>query len=183
MLSFLGFLGFELIERMAFNMPLKRTNVKRQVVKVEEGNPLQTPDNQVMSLFSKAMLPAVTLNVEQFGFPKSFVVMSVERIDEVKRNPVTGWALKDSGGSKIKTGNHFMRLMLADGDLAQEVLDHNGTLDALKQIQCTITKDIPIQKFEPQVSLVKLVKPVVMLGFGGQNVDRIVLQAEDCELV
>lgn len=164
-------------------MPLKRREVKRQVVKIEEGNALQTPDNKPMSLFKSAMLPAITLNTEQFVFPKSFLVVQADRVAEYKKNKETGWDLKDSNGNKIKTGNFNVRLQLSDGDAAQKLVDAGLELDGLSTIQCTVKADKPLQNFVPNESLVKLIKPVVMLGFGGQQADRIILVAEDCELV
>lgn len=164
-------------------MPLKKHNVVRKVIPIKEGSVIQTPAGQPMTLFDSAMLPAVTLNVEQFAFPKSFVVKKASRIAEYKKDPETGWDLKDSSGVKTKTGRYFVSLQLADGEVAQDLVDKGASLDSLKTINCVITKDIPLQKFEPDSTLLKLVKPVVMLGFGGRQVDRLVLKAEDCEMV
>lgn len=164
-------------------MPLKKRTVKRTSTVVDEGEALQTPDKQLMSLFKTAMLPAVTLNVKQFAFPKTFLVTDVRRINEYEKNPETGWDLKDNQGNKKPTGKHFVSLQLADGDAAQKLVDAGLSLDGLTTIQCTIKKDMPVQDFEPNSTLVKLKKVVVMLGFGGQQADRLILEAEDCELV
>ena len=91
--------------------------------------------------------------------------------------------MKDNAGNKSKTGTFSVRLDVADGDAAQNLVDSGLGLTGLSTIQVTINKDIPIQKFEPDSTLLKLVKPVVMLGFGGQQADRILLVAEDCEFV
>lgn len=164
-------------------MPLKRNNVQRKSAKVVEGKTLQTPDGQLMSLFDSAMLPSITLNVEQFAFPETFLVRNARRVNEYEKNPKTGWDLKDANGTKKATGKYDVALELADGELAQKIVDSGSDLDGLKTIQCTIKKDIPLQNFEADSTLVKLKKVVVKLGFGGQQVDRIVLEAEDCELV
>lgn len=164
-------------------MPLKRNDVQRTSAKVSEGVTLQTPDGQLMSLFDTAMLPAVTLNIEQFAFPESFLVRDARRTSVYEKNPKTGWDLRDSSGNKKPTGKYYVTLQLADGHLAQQVVDSGSDLDGLKTIQCTIKKDIPLQTFEIDSTLLKLKNVVVKLGFGGRQVDRIVLEADDCELV
>lgn len=164
-------------------MPLKRNNIERKSAVVEEGSPIRTPEGKLMSLFKPAMLPLVTLNTRQFIFPKSFLVTDAKRVPEYLKNPETGWDLKDDQGNKTQTGKYFVRLQVTDGDVAQDLVDKGLDLSSLSSIQCTIQKDIPLQSFEPNSTLIKLVKPVVMLGFGGQQADRILLVADDCELV
>lgn len=164
-------------------MPLKKSNGKTlEVIDVDEGNVIQTPDKQPMSLFDSAMLPAITLNVKQFAFPKMFLVRDAKRVAVFKKNPETGWDLKDENGNKTKTGEFEVRLELADAGLAQTIADRGQSLDGLKTIQCTVSQDIPLQKFEIDSTFVKLHGVNVMLGFGGRNVDRIVLRANSCEL-
>ncbi|OYR96242.1 hypothetical protein [Lactobacillus taiwanensis] len=164
-------------------MPLKKSQTKLKSAKVVEGSPIQTPDGGLMSLFKSAKLPAVTLNVEQFAFPETFLVTDARRIQAYKKNPETGWDLKDESGNKIPTGSFYIQLTLSDGDAAQQLVNSGLGLDGLTTIMCTVKKDIPLQKFVPNETLLKLVKPVVMLGFGGQQADRILLVAEDCEEV
>lgn len=160
-------------------MPLKKKSTKLTSAKVVEGNPIQTPDNGLMSLFKPAMLPAVTLNAEQFAFPETFLVMGSKRIENYEKNPATGWDLKDEHGNKTGLGTYSVRLTLADGDAAQKLVDAGLMLDGLTSITAILKKDVPLQKFVPGETLIKLVKPVVMLGFGGQQADRIELVAED----
>lgn len=164
-------------------MPLKKSNTKRTSAKIVEGSPIQSPTGEIMSLFKPAMIPAVTLNTEQFAFPNTFLVREKRRVPIYEKNPETGWDLKDDNGNKTATGEFAVRLQLADGDAAQQLVDAGLNLDGLTTVDCEIMKDIPLQKFEPDSTLIKLVKPVIMLGYGGQNVDRIILKAEDCELV
>ena len=76
-----------------------------------------------------------------------------------------------------------MRLQVSDGDLAQLAVDNGTSFDGLNELQVTIKKDIPLQKFVPNESLVKLIKPSIMLGYGGNQADRIILLADDCEFV
>lgn len=163
-------------------MPLKKSEVKMTTAKVVEGNPVRSEG--LMSLFSPAKLPLVTLNVEQFAFPKTFLVVEpAQRRAVYVKNPETGWDLKDSNGNKTKTGKYCVQLKLASGDVAQTLVDQGLALDGLTTVDCFIDDDLPVQEFEPKSTLVKLVKPVVMLGFGGQSADRIILRAEGCELV
>ena len=163
-------------------MPLKKNSKKRTSAQVIEGKALQSPDGELMSLFKPAMLPAVTLNTEQFAFPETFLVRNFSRSDAYKKNVETGWDEKVSG-QKIKTGEHVIKLELSDGDAAQQLVNQGFDLDGLSIVRCVITKDIPLQKFENNSTLIKLIKPVVMLGFGGQTTDQLILKAEDCELV
>ena len=157
-------------------MPLKRKNVDLKSAKVDKGNPIQSPNNKLMSLFDKAKLPIITLNVEQFAFPETFLVVEASRIPVYEKNEETGW-------DKTKTGEYNVRLQVVDGDAAQKLVDAGLNVAGLSSIKLTITKDIPLQQFEPNSTLIKLKKVNVMLGFGGQQSDQIVLVAEDCELV
>lgn len=165
-------------------MPLKKKNSDKdlKVIDVDEGNVIQTVDKQPMSLFDTAKLPLVTLNVKQFAFPEMFLVRDVKRIPVYEKNPETGWDLKDSNGNKTKTGEFYVRLELADADLAQTIVDKGQSLDGLKTIRCTVEQDIPLQQFEIDSTFVKLHGVNVMLGFGSRTVDRIVLRADSCEL-
>lgn len=164
-------------------MPLKRKNVDLKSAKVDEGNPIQSPNNKLMSLFDKAKLPIITLNVEQFAFPETFLVVEASRVPVYEKNEETGWDKKDANGNKTKTGEYNVRLQVVDGDAAQKLVDAGLNVAGLSSIKLTITKDIPLQQFEPNSTLIKLKKVNVMLGFGGQQSDQIVLVAEDCELV
>lgn len=165
-------------------MPLKKSkDIKLVSAKVVEGDPIQTPDKGLMSLFKPAMLPAVTLNVAQYAFPETFLVMDSHRIQEFEKNPNTGWDLKDSQGHKQPTGAYSVKLELTDGDAAQRLVDAGMAIDGLTAITAIIKKDIPLQTFVPGETLIKLVKPVIMLGFGGQQPDRIQLVAEDVKEV
>lgn len=166
-------------------MPLKKR------VKIDKTNPnmvndeviLRTPNDSVMNLFDSAKLPMVTLNANQFKWPSSFLVRGAKRVKEYQVNPDTGWNLKNDNGDKVETGNYNVRLQVSDGDLAQLAVDNGTSFDGLNELQVTIKKDIPLQKFVPNESLVKLVKPSIMLGYGGNQADRIILLADDCEFV
>lgn len=162
-------------------MPLKKRSKKLTANShpVSEGPIIQTPDGSPMSLFDKAKLPMLTLQGNQFNWPSSLVVMSAKRVPVYEINPDTGWKLKDDSGNGVTTGQFEIRLRVADGDLAQDAVDRGNSLDGLNQIQCTIKKDVPVEKFVPEETLIELVKPNVMLGYGGNQVDRIVLVAED----
>lgn len=161
-------------------MPLK---VNKKVVRVnpnpvKEGNLVQT-GGSVMSLFESAKIPFLTLQANQFKWPKTLLVVKADRIPEYIKNEETGWDLKDSQGNKTKTGNYFVRLDVADGDNAQMIVDGGGVIDGLTSVECVIHKDIPLQNFVINETLIELVKPNVMLGFGGQSANRIKLIAED----
>ena len=168
-------------------MPLKKKNVKIKSVTVEEGNPLQ--DEELMSLFSgqRAKLPLLTLNVEQFAWPESFVVRYVKRVEEKETDFKTGWNKKDSSGNYITTGKFNVQLRLADGTAAQTLLDAGQDIQSLPVISCLVKADVPLEKFEEDSTLVKLVKPVVMLGLSVEGKqgkwDHIKLVCEDLEFV
>lgn len=167
-------------------MPLKQNkkNLTANPNPVTEGAIIQTPEGKPMSLFSPAMLPAVTLNANQFAWPKTLLVMApAKRMDINEVNPQTGWDAKDSSGNKIKTGQFKVRLTVANGDLAQLAVDNGEGLDSLSTLQCDIMKDVPTQTFVPFETLIELVEPVVMLGFGGQSADRIILRAASYKAV
>lgn len=162
-------------------MPLKKRTVKltKNPNPVVEGSIIKTPSGVPMSLFEPAKLPMVTLQANQFTWPKNLVVMEAKRVEERIVNPETGWFLKDENGDYETDGNYNIRLQVADGELAQAALDRGSTLDGLNTLQCTIKKDIPIQKFVPQETLIELVNPNVMLGYGGSAADRLILVADD----
>lgn len=167
-------------------MPLKKSSkllTKNPNPVKEQGNVVQTADGHLLSLTGTVPLPAITLNTEQFYWPESFVVMGASRVDLYKKDPKTGWNLKNENGDKIKTGQKGVRLMLADTGLAQSTIDRGGDLDGLPQIQCDFEEDFPLQDFKPQETTIKLKKPVLMLGYGGQAVDRLVIKAEGYDLV
>lgn len=164
-------------------MPLNRKNVALKSAKVNKGNPVQSPDGKLMSLFEKAKLPAITLNVEQFAFPETFLVVDCSRVDVYEKNEETGWDKKDANGNKTKTGEHNVRLQVVDGDAAQKLVDSGLGITGLSSIKLTITKDIPLQEFEINSTLIKPKKVNVMLAYGGMQSDQIVLVAEDCEFV
>lgn len=162
-------------------MPLKRKSVKAKEGKVDAGDALQAEKR--MSLFEKAKLPLITLNSEQFHFPETFLIMEAKRIELPKINPETGWALKNASGEKVHSGNYGLQCKVVDGDAAQGLVDLGQSIAGLSTLTLTIEKDVPMQEIEPESTLVKPKKLVVMLGFGGQNVDRIVLKCKDVELV
>lgn len=166
-------------------MPLKKrvSVVKENPNRVEDEVIVRTPNGGVMNLFEKAKLPMVTLSANQFKWPSTFLVREVKRVKEYQINADTGWNLKNENGDKIETGNFNMRLQVSDGDLAQLAVDNGTSFDGLTQVQVTIKKDIPVQKFVPDESLIKLVKPSIMLGYGGSQADRIIILADDCEFV
>lgn len=166
-------------------MPLKKRVkiVKKNPNPVTDAVDVRTPDGSVMNLFDSAKLPLVTLSPNQFKWPSTLLVRDVKRVKEYKVNPQTGWSLKDERGNRVETGNFNIRLQVCDGDLAQLAVDNGDSFDGLTQLQLTIRKDIPIQKFEPDVSLLKLIRPSIMLGYGGQQADRIILVADDCEFI
>lgn len=166
-------------------MPLKKSNAKKRTsAKVTEGKTLQTPDGNLMSLFTPAMLPAITLNIEQFAFPENFLVRKVDRKVEYERDPQTGWDWRDASGNKKMLNAHYVDLLLASGTAAQKMADEGETdFSTLNTVECKIMKDIPLQEFEVDTTLIKLVNPVVMLNYGGSSVNRLVLVAEDCKLV
>lgn len=162
-------------------MPLKKSTKKltANLNPVEEGSIIQTPDETPMSLFESALMPAITLHANQFNWPKTLLVTDVRRVALNEKNLKTGWDLKDANGNKKPTGEFVTRLTVANGDTAQMLVDMGQPVDGLSELQCTIMKDIPVQTFTAGETLIELVKPNVMLGFGGNNVDRIVLVAED----
>lgn len=166
-------------------MPLKKRIkvVKKNPNQITDDVIIRTPDGGVMNLFDSAKLPMVTLSVNQFKWPNSFLVREAKRVKEFKVNPDTGWNLKTENGARVETGNFNVRLQVSDGDLAQLAVDNGTSFDGLTQLQVTIKKDIPLQKFVPDESLIKLVGPSIMLGYGGDQADRIILVANDCEFV
>ena len=166
-------------------MPLKKSVKKllKNSHPVEEGAIIQTVTKEPMSLFEKALMPVVTLNANQFNWPESLLVVGAKRVPVYEKNAQTGWDLKDGDGHKKSTGDYVVRLSVVNGDTAQMLVNAGQLIEGLSELQCTINKDVPLQKFVLGSTLIKLVKPNVMLGFGGQNVDRIVLIADDYEEV
>lgn len=167
-------------------MPLKKSGnklTKNPNPVKEQGNVIQTADGHLLSLTAPVPLPVVTLNTEQFYWPDCFVVMSASRVDLYEKNRKTGWNKKTDDGNKIKTGEKGVRLMLADAGLAQSALDRGNDLDGLSQIQCDFDSDLPMQDFKPEETTIKLKKPVLMLAYGGQDVNRLVIKAEGYEIV
>lgn len=167
-------------------MPLKKSGSKLtknpNPVK-QQGNVIQTADGHLLSLTAPVPLPVVTLNTEQFYWPECFVVMVASRVDLYQKDSQTGWNVKDSNGNKIKTGKKGVRLTLADAGLAQSTLDRGGNIDGLPAIQCDIDEDLPLQDFKPEETTITLTKPVLMLAYGGQDVNRLVIKAEGYEIV
>lgn len=166
-------------------MPLKKVkNTQIKTVKVDEGNPIRTPDGSLMSLYEKAKLPMVTLNVEQFGFPETFLVRSFKRVQDAEINPDTGWD-KKVDGKKVYKSTYSIALTLSDGDVAQTLAEQGQSLVGLSTVKCIIEKDIPLQTFAEDETLLKLIHPVVMLTFNsdGQDVTKIVIHAEDAKEV
>lgn len=145
-------------------MPLKKKKLQIKSAKIEEGSALQ--DEKLMSLFSgnKVKIPLLTLNTEQFAWPESFLVRYAKRVEEKVIDYRTGWNKKNSNKEYETTGNFNIQLSLSDGELAQLLADEGQDFTGLPVVQCLVKEDIPIEKFEAGSSLVKLVKPVVMLG-------------------
>lgn len=166
-------------------MPLKKVkNTQIKTAKVEEGNPIRTPDGSLMSLYEKVKLPMVTLNIEQFGFPETFLVRSFQRVQKAEVNPDTGWD-KKVNGNKVFTSTYVIALTLSDGDVAQTLASQGQSLVGLSTVKCIVEKDIPLQTFREDETLLKLIHPVVMLTFNpdGQEPSKIVIHAEDAKEV
>lgn len=160
----------------------KLEEIRTKSAKIEEGNPLR--DKKLMSLFAgeQTKIPLLTLNAEQFAWPETFLVRSAKRVDEKVIDYETGWSKKGTNGKYFTTGNHNVQLILSDGDTAQTIANMGQNIIGLPTIKCLVEKDIPIEKFEENASLIKLVHPVVMLGVSwGYKWNHIKLVCEDVE--
>ena len=84
-------------------MPLKKRIkiIKENPNQITDDVIIRTPDGGVMNLFDSAKLPMVTLSVNQFKWPTSFLVREAKRVKEYQINPDTGWNLKSDNGAKI----------------------------------------------------------------------------------
>lgn len=145
-------------------------------------------DDDKLSLFSgtRLQMPLVKLDVSQFKWPETFLVRSAKRVDEKVINPETGWYQKDDQGNYIKTGRHNVQIELYDGDLVQKLVDQGISFENLPVVKCLVKEDIPLEKLEDGLTLVKLVNPVVMLDISSQGsglkFDHIKLVCESLEL-
>lgn len=137
-------------------------------------------------LGNRLPMPLVKLDPNQFKWPETFLVRSAKRVDEKVINYDTGWNKKDDKGNYITTGNHNVQLSLCSGDEAQEMINEGKNFKNLPVVSCTVKKDIPLEKFEDGLTLVKLVNLQVMLGMHMQGSsiqwDHIKLVCDDVEL-
>lgn len=144
-------------------------------------------DDDKLSLFSGARLPMplVKLDKTQFSWPETFLVRSAKRVDEKVINSETGWSQKDDKGNPVKTGRHNIQLELYDGDLVQKLAEQGISFENLPVVKCLVKEDIPLEKFEDGLTLVKLVEPVVMLDFSSKGsgliFDHIKLECKSLE--
>ncbi len=129
----------------------------------------QTDDK--LSLFSgnRLPMPLIKLDKTQFSWPETFLVRSAKRVDEKVINSETGWSQKDDQGNPVKTGRHNVTLELYDGDLVQKLAVDGVSFEDLPVIKCLVKEDIPLEKLEDGLTLVKLVEPVVMLDFSSKG--------------
>lgn len=145
-------------------------------------------DDDKLSLFSgtRLKMPLVKLDVDQFKWPETFLVRSAKRVDEKAINPETGWSQKDDQGNYVKTGRHNVQLELYDGDMVQKLAAEGISFENLPVVKCLVKEDIPLEKLEDGLTLVKLVEPVVMLGVSSQGsglkFDHIKLECKSLEL-
>lgn len=154
-------------------MPLKKksTNnpIKANPHPVKDEVILARPDGQVIPLISSHLpLALVTLNANQFTWPSSFAVVSHRtHIARPKVDPETGSKVKSGDGKTNLTipGQYDTRLTVVDGDLAQQVLDNGGELDALTRLSVTVEADLSDDQLVDGETLVQLVKPRVMLAW------------------
>lgn len=159
-------------------MKLKIDTKKLQEIKSQEK----------LSLFSgtRLKMPLVKLDKDQFSWPETFLVRAAKRVDEVAINPETGWKQKDSRGNYVTTGKHNVQLSLCSGDDAQKLVDSGKNFEDLPVVSCLVKEDVPLEKLEDGLTLVKLVDPVVMLGVSSQGsnlkFDHIKLVCESLEL-
>ena len=153
-------------------------------LKIDKKKLEEIRSNRKMSLFSETNLkmPLVTLNSDQFEWPETFLVRSAKRVDEKIIDYETGWGKKDDKGKYITTGEHNVQLTLSDGDEAQEMAYAGKNFKNLPIVSCIVKNDIPLDQFEIDRTLVKLVHPVVMLGVSwGYKWDHIKLVCDDVE--
>lgn len=156
-------------------------------MKLQINNKKPQQDDDKLSLFSGARLPIplVKLDKTQFSWPETFLVRSAKRVDERVINPKTGWYQKDEQKHYITTGNHNIQLELYDGDLAQKLVAQGFDFENLPVVNCLVKEDIPLEKFEDGLTLVKLVGQVVMLDFSskgsGLTFDHIKLECKSLE--
>ena len=145
-------------------------------------------DNDKLSLFkgNRLPMPLIKLDHDQFEWPETFLVRSAKRVDEKAINPETGWSQKDDQGNYVKTGRHNVMLELYDGDLVQKLAEQGTDFENLPVVKCLVKEDIPVEKLEDGLTLVKLVEPVVMLGVSpqgnGLKFDHIKLECKSLDL-
>lgn len=157
-------------------------------MKLKIDNKKLQQDDDKLSLFSgtRLKMPLVKLDPNQFEWPETFLVRSAKRVDEKAINPETGWSQKDDRGNYVKTGRHNIQLELYDGDLVQKLAAQGISFENLPVVKCLVKEDIPLEKFEDGLTLVKLVDPVVMLGVSSQGsslkFDHIKLVCKSLEL-
>lgn len=145
-------------------------------------------DDDKLDLFSgtRLQMPLVKLDVNQFNWPETFLVRSAKRVDEKVINPKTGWSKKDDQGNPVKTGRHNIQLELYDGDLVQKLAAQGISFENLPVVKCLVKEDIPLEKLEDGLTLVKLVEPVVMLDISQKGssliFDHIKLECKSLEI-
>ena len=145
-------------------------------------------DDDKLSLFSgtRLKMPLVKLDKTQFNWPETFLVRSAKRVDEKAINPETGWSQKDDQGNPVKTGRHNVTLELYDGDLVQKLAAQGIGFENLPVVKCLVKEDIPVEKLEDGLTLVKLVEPVVMLDVSSKGngliFDHIKLECKSLEI-
>lgn len=157
-------------------------------MKLQINNKKLQQDDEKLSLFSgtRLKMPLVKLDVDQFKWPETFLVRKAKRVEEKVINPETGWYQKDDQRNYVTTGNHNVQLELCDGDLAQKLAADGASFEDLPVIKCLVKEDIPLEKLEDGLTLVKLVDRVVMLDIsqkgGGLIFDHIKLECKSLEL-
>ena len=156
-------------------------------MKLKIDNKKPQDDDNKLSLFSgtRLKMPLVKLDTTQFKWPETFLVRSAMRVDEKVINPKTGWYQKDEQKHYITTGNHNIQLELCDGDLVQKLAAQGFGFENLPVVKCLVKEDIPLEKLEDGLTLVKLVEPVVMLDISSKGsgliFDHIKLECKSLE--
>lgn len=156
-------------------------------MKLQINNKKPQQDDDKLSLFSgnRLPMPLVKLDTTQFKWPGTFLVRSAKRVDEKVINPKTGWYQKDEQKHYITTGNHNVQLELYDGDLVQKLAAQGVGFENLPVVKCLVKEDIPLEKLEDGLTLVKPVEPVVMLDISSKGsgliFDHIKLECKSLE--
>lgn len=157
-------------------------------MKLKIDNKKLQQDDDKLSLFSgtRLQMPLVKLDKDQFKWPETFLVRKAKRVEEKVINSETGWSQKDDQGNYVKTGRHNVQLELYDGDLVQKLAAQGIGFENLPVVKCLVKDDIPLEKLEDGLTLVKLVDPVVMLDISqkgnGLVFDHIKLECKSLEI-